>query len=141
MKDYTAPENRASFTPSSRATYSASAVDNVTHLCVLLAQLTAEPPRYYRAPVIRLIRVGSIAICSQIQSRTPYKSQIHNPCPVEEYHYLQNCFSVPVGGVVRMVRHSTHRVRDVWPRRGRQPHQTVHTLPVRPISLWLALLS
>ena len=28
---------------------------------------------------------------------------------------------------MRMTRHSKHRVRDVWPRHGRQPHQTAHS--------------
>ena len=50
MKDYTTPVNRASFTPSPRATYSASAVDKASHLCVLLAQLTAAPPKLIAVP-------------------------------------------------------------------------------------------
>ena len=49
MKDNIAPVDRASFTPSPRATYSASDVDNVTHLCVLLAELTAAPPKIITA--------------------------------------------------------------------------------------------
>ena len=46
----TAPVNKAYFTPSPRDTYSAPAVDNVTHLCVLLAQLTAAPPKVITVP-------------------------------------------------------------------------------------------
>ena len=52
-----------------------------------------------------------------------------------------NCFPVPVGGVVRMACHSKHRVRDIRSCHGLQPHQTAHSLPVRPISPRLALLS
>ena len=50
INDNTAPANKAPFTPSPRATYSASAVDNVKHLCVLLAQLTAAPPKVITVP-------------------------------------------------------------------------------------------
>ena len=107
----------ASFTPSLKSTCSAPAVDYVAHLCVQTDGITR-----HRGPVIGLISVVSIAICSQIQSRTPDKSQTHTPCSVEAYHDLQNCFSVHVGGAVRMERHSTHSVPDAWPRHGRQPH-------------------
>ena len=42
--------NKASLTPSPRATYSASAVKNVTHLCGLLAQQTAAPSKPITVP-------------------------------------------------------------------------------------------
>ena len=44
------PVNKASSTPSPRATYYSSAVDNVTHLCALLAELTAAPPKVITVP-------------------------------------------------------------------------------------------
>ena len=46
----TAPVNKASLTPSPSATYSASAVKNVTHLCGLLAQQTAAPSKAITVP-------------------------------------------------------------------------------------------
>ena len=101
INDNTAPVHEASFTPSRRAKYPASAVDNATHLCVLLAQLTAAPPKVISVPdtdrlsldlSLRFIGVVGIsvgiALRSQIQPRTPHKSQPHTPCPVEVRHDL-----------------------------------------------------
>ena len=85
INDNTAPVNKASFTPSPRAIYSSLAAGNVTHLCVLLTQLTAAPPwgklpppipSAYRSTLI------SISIRSQIQSRAPHQCQSQKPGPV-----------------------------------------------------------
>ena len=112
-------------------------MDNVAHLWVLLAQLTAVPPRARQSPIptayiVRLVDIISIITHSQFQSLAPYKRQCQSPG--EECHNLHNCLAVPVHGVVRAARHSAHSIRGVKSSHGRQPYQAVHRRPVRPVS-------
>ena len=55
INDDTAPVNKAFFTPSPCATSSASAVDDVTHLCALRAQRMAAPPKVITVPDTELL--------------------------------------------------------------------------------------
>lgn len=145
INDNSPPVNKASFTPLRRARYSASVLDNVTHLYVSLAQPTATPSRVITVPdterSVRHTSIVRITIRSRIQSRGPRKSQSLKPHLVKVCHNLKNCLPVPLGGVNRVKRYSTHTVRGVWPRHSRQPHQTAHSLRVRPVSSRLALPS
>ena len=85
INDDTAPVNRASSTSSRRATCSASAVDNVTHLCVLLAQLTAAPPQVVTAP--DTVRLSFDLSAAQSASLYALRS---NPEPLTKVESLCN---------------------------------------------------
>ena len=144
--DNAEPVQKSSFALRPRARYSAFAVGNVTHLCVLRAQLTTAPPRVINAPDTERLSFNvsaTKALTYEVESNPEPRNKVDpkKPGPVKESHGLSNRLLGPLRTVVRVARHSTHRVPDVRPRHGQQPHQLDYRHPVRPVSSNLALLS
>ena len=88
-----------------------------------LGQLTAAPPRVTR-------RRSQHHYTPSVPIPNPVPTSTLTPGPVNACHNLHNCLPVPVRGIVRVERHSTHNLRDVRPH-DRHSHQATHSHPVR----------